>query len=78
MNLGSNTHAEATVVVKLSVGEVEALAHYAAGRSGKEAARLVGCSHESIRDRTQRARLKLGAHTTAQAVAIAMRHGILK
>ena len=54
----------------LSPRETEALRHYAAGRSGPQAAAAMGISIHTLNDHTKALRHKLGARTVAHAVAI--------
>lgn len=62
---------------KLSPRECEMLSHAAAGLSAPETARRVHRSVETVRRQRKSAMEKLGAHTVAQAVAHAMRLGLI-
>ena len=61
----------------LSTRETQVLRAYADGQCIKTASRTVGISANTIKDRLRTARLKLGARTTVQAVASAIRMGLL-
>lgn len=63
---------------KLSPRECEMLSHAAAGLSAPATARRVHRSVETVRRQRKSAMEKLGAHTVTQAVAHAMRMGILE
>lgn len=61
----------------LSVKERRALYFTSLGFQVKEQARFDGVTHDAIKERLRAARRKLGATTTTQAVAIAIRKGLL-
>jgi DNA-binding CsgD family transcriptional regulator len=62
----------------LSPRGAEALAMAAQGHTVPSAARELGLSENTVKTHRQRAKQALGASTTAQAVAIAMRLGIIE
>jgi DNA-binding CsgD family transcriptional regulator len=49
----------------------------AMGVTGPDAAEALGISHETVRWNLKKTRARLGARTTAQAVAMALRKGII-
>lgn len=63
---------------KLSRREKECLQWAGAGKNAPEIAIILGLSPETIRMYLKKARCRLGAHTTAQAVANASQLGIVK
>lgn len=64
--------------MNLSPRELEVVQAMASGLQQKAAARRLGISSDTLRDYLSRAKLKLGADTTAQAAVIAQRMGILR
>jgi DNA-binding CsgD family transcriptional regulator len=56
----------------LTGGQHRILRHIALGLTGPEAAETLGISNETVKKQLAIARSKLGANTTAQAVAIAV------
>jgi DNA-binding CsgD family transcriptional regulator len=62
----------------LSPRETEALRHYAAGRSGKQAAAAMGVSPNTLKTFTKALRHKLGARTVAHAVALGIHYEAIK
>ncbi|MFE2407058.1 LuxR C-terminal-related transcriptional regulator [Kitasatospora sp. NPDC059408] len=61
----------------LSPGEIEALRYAADGYTSEQTARRLGLSRNAILDRTQGARIKLGARSTTHAVVLAHQAGQL-
>jgi DNA-binding NarL/FixJ family response regulator len=61
----------------ISTREKEILALSAAGKSMDEIAHLLHISLSSVREHSRSATLKLGARTLVQAVATAMRDGLI-
>jgi len=57
--------------------QLRALELYATGLMYAEVGEAMGCSEDTVKDHLMRARRHLGAQTTAHAVAIAMRRGLL-
>jgi DNA-binding NarL/FixJ family response regulator len=64
-------------VYRLSGRELEILALVADGLDGKAIARELYLSHETVRTHVTHALAKLGARSRAQAVAIAIRRGLI-
>jgi DNA-binding CsgD family transcriptional regulator len=64
-------------VPELTPREREVLSWAAEGKTAWETARLLGVSERAVRLYSENAMAKLGAHTKAQAVAIAIRNGML-
>lgn len=63
--------------LRLTEPERDALVCAAEGLTGSEAAKRMGVSIDTGRDRLYRARLRLGARNTAHAVALALREGLI-
>jgi len=63
--------------VELAPTERRVLQLVADGAGEDRAAEILGRSPETIKTQTKRIRLKLGARTITQAVAIAMRKGLI-
>jgi LuxR family transcriptional regulator, quorum-sensing system regulator SdiA len=63
--------------LRLSPAEERALRLAAYGLTRPEAAQRVGVSKETIKAQLDSARAKLGARTTTQAVAMAIRTGLI-
>lgn len=57
--------------------ELQVLGLLAAGNTAEDVAALLGTSFYTVRAQIHQARLKLGARTIAQAVAIVCRQGLL-
>lgn len=66
-----NTHALTTV-------EVANLRWFSHGLHRADVARARCVSEETVKSQIDSARMKLGAKTTAHAVAIALRHGLIQ
>jgi len=66
-----------TPTLELSGGEERALRLAAMGLTAPEAARLAGVGRETLKAQLKAARRKLGASTTTEAVAIAIREGFI-
>ena len=62
----------------LSPREVQILQHIASGSSTKEVARDLGISSHTVKTHLERIFDKLGANDRAQAVAIAIRSGLVE
>lgn len=62
---------------ELSARELEVLALAANGLDGQEIARELFVSHDTVRTHMAHTLAKLGAHSRAQAVAIAIRRGLI-
>jgi DNA-binding CsgD family transcriptional regulator len=65
------------LVDELTVIEVETLRYLSHGLGRADIARLRHVSPETVKSQTDRLRSKLAAKTTAHAVAIALRHGLI-
>lgn len=65
------------VAADLAPREREVLSWAAEGKTAWETAELIGVSERAVRLYSENAMAKLGAHTKAQAVAIAIRNGML-
>lgn len=64
--------------IPLTPAEVDLLRELGAGGCHKSAARRLNRSYETVKDISTHARLKLAAKTSTQAVAIAIRLGIIQ
>jgi DNA-binding CsgD family transcriptional regulator len=62
----------------LSRREVEVLQHVAIGQTSKEIARALGIAERTVNWHIERAFMKLGAGSRAEAVAIAIETGVLR
>jgi DNA-binding NarL/FixJ family response regulator len=62
---------------ELTAREKEILSLVASGLEGKEIAYELFLSHDTVRTHVAQALAKLGARTRAQAVAIAVRRGLI-
>lgn len=62
---------------KLTAGQHKVLRKIALGRTGTQAARELGVSTETVKTQLAIARSKLGADTTAHAVAIAVSYDLI-
>jgi DNA-binding NarL/FixJ family response regulator len=62
---------------RLSERELEILSLVAGGLDSKEIARELFLSHETVRTHMAHALAKLGARSRAQAVAVAIRNGLI-
>lgn len=71
------TSAPADPPGRLSAREREVLSRVARGQDGPEIAEVLGVSPATVRTHIGNAIRKLGAHSRAHAVAIAMRSGLL-
>lgn len=65
------------VCTDLSPAQNRLLLLLADGYSKPEIARATGWSYETLKDYSERIRLKLGARNTTHAVAIAIRNGLI-
>jgi DNA-binding CsgD family transcriptional regulator len=65
-------------MIELSPRHKEVLIHAAHGLECKESARLAGLSPETIKDHRKAAMDRIGATNITQAVAIAIRTGVIK
>lgn len=63
---------------RLSARQREALELIARGATDQQAGRLMHISAQTVRHHTARARDRLGAITTAHAVAIAVQRGLIQ
>ena len=63
--------------VQLTMRELQALQLLANGHSTKDAARQMGLSVHTLKDHTDRMRLKLAARNNTHAAVIAVRQGLL-
>ncbi|MFB7908143.1 LuxR C-terminal-related transcriptional regulator [Kitasatospora sp. NPDC056076] len=61
----------------LTAVEIEALLYAAQGFTSEQTARRLGISRNAVLDRTQGARIKLGARSTTHAVVLAHQTGQL-
>ena len=66
-----------TPTLQLSGGEERALRLMAEGLTTPQAAKRAGVGMETVKAQLAAARAKLGARTTTQAVAMAIRHGMI-
>ena len=64
--------------MSLSRREIEVLEHVAIGQTSKEIALALGIRERTVNWHIGKAFAKLGAGSRAQAVALAMEHGILR
>jgi DNA-binding CsgD family transcriptional regulator len=63
--------------VGLTNREIQALRLVAEGHTGKEIARAMGITHAGVKWHVAQAMRKLGAHSRSEAVAIALKRGLL-
>ena len=66
-----------TATSELTAREKEILSLVASGLEGREIAQELFLSHDTVRTHVAHALAKLGARTRAQAVAIAVRRGLI-
>jgi DNA-binding CsgD family transcriptional regulator len=66
------------IVDKLTKRQEQVLQMYASGLSREEIGQRLGISPETVKNHFARARYRLGALTSANAVAIAIREGFIK
>lgn len=64
-------------MLELTPRQIEVVQHASQGHSVKESARLSSVSPDTIKDHRRLAVAKLGSKTIAEAVAIAMRKGLI-
>jgi DNA-binding CsgD family transcriptional regulator len=62
----------------LAARQTEVLALFAEGETAKTAARRLGVSYNTVKRHVDLAHHRLGARTTPQAVALALRAGLIR
>jgi LuxR family quorum sensing-dependent transcriptional regulator len=66
------------MIEQLTQRELELLALFADGQRGKEVARSMGITVETVKTYSAMVRLKMRAKNTTHAVAIALRHRVMQ
>lgn len=61
----------------LTAAQAEALRLLSSGYTMKGSARLLGVGEDAFKDRVRQSRYKLGARNNEQAVALAIRQGLI-